>query len=84
MNGSEAKYTTEYVELKTSLEHIRTKVEDIQTFVHEINDSLAVLREKLNRNQMELASVKATAAIVGGLTGSLIVVFARIFFAGRV
>ncbi|RJP22766.1 MAG: hypothetical protein C4527_21345 [Candidatus Omnitrophota bacterium] len=80
MNGSDAKYTSEYVELKTSLEHIRTKIVDIEMVVRDIHSSLTDLREQINLNRMEIAGVKATAAIVGGLTGSLIAVFARLFF----
>ncbi len=80
MNGSEAKYTSEYVELKTSLEHIRTKVVDIETVVRDIHGSLSSIREQMSRNRMEIASIKATAAIVGGLAGSLFAIFMRLFF----
>ena len=83
MNGSEAKYTSEYVELKTSLEHIRTKIENLEIIIREIHRSFTELSTELNHNRSEIAGIKASAAVVGGLAGSLIAVFSRLFFTGK-
>ncbi len=82
MNASETKYTSEYVEIKTSLEHIRTKLESIESFVHDIYNVNAELSEQIGKNRVEIAGVKATAAIVGGLAGTIIAVLLRFLLTG--
>lgn len=81
MNAPETKYSREYVEIKTSLEHIRTKLENIESFVHDIHKSNTVLTEQVGKNRVEIASVKATAAIVGGLAGTILAIILRFLFA---
>ena len=80
MNSSEPKYMSEYVELKTSLEHIRTKIENLEITVREIHRSFAELNAEVNKNRSEIAGIKASAAVVGGLAGSLFALFSRLFF----
>ncbi len=83
MNGSEAKYTSEYVEIQTSLEHIRTKLDTLEQSMRDIQSFNNELYRKVDQNQIELAGVKATAAMMGGMTGSVIALALRIFFPGK-
>lgn len=83
MNGSDVKYTSEYVEIQTSLEHIRTKLDIIDRTLGDIQQSYAGLLVKVEQNQLDLAGVKATAAIFGGLAGSLLTAVLRLFFIGN-
>ncbi len=82
MNAPETKYSSEYVEIKTSLEHIRTKLESIESFVHDIHKTNTELTGQVGKNRVEIASVKATAAIVGGLAGTILAIFLRFLFTG--
>lgn len=83
MNGSEAKYSSEYVEIQTSLEHVRTKLEVIEQSERDIQLSYLELLKKVDKNQTDLAGVKATAAIAGGVAGSLIMILIRFFLTGN-
>ncbi len=84
MNGSDARYTTEYVEIQTSLEHIRTRLESIECSVRDIHQSNIDLYNKVDNSRVDLAGVKATAACVSALVGSLIAVVLRVFFSDKV
>lgn len=83
MNGSELKYTSEYVEIQTSLEHIRTKLEGIEQSVRNVQLTYLELLKKVDNNQIDLAGIKATAAIAGGAAGSLIALLFRLFLTGN-
>ncbi|MBN2326320.1 MAG: hypothetical protein JXR73_04135 [Candidatus Omnitrophica bacterium] len=77
MNGSEAKYSSEYVEIQTSLERIRTKLESIESAARDLQLAQLDLLRKVEETQTGLAGVKATAAVFGGVAGSLIAVLLR-------
>ena len=78
MNGSDVKYTSEYVEIQTSLEHIRTKLENIEHTLRDIHHAYISLAQKVERNRIDIAGVKAGAAVVGGLAGTLFALLSRL------
>lgn len=77
MNGSEQKYSREYVEIQTSLEHIRTKIGDMESILRGMNESSVRLNAEVNRHRSDIAGIKATAAVAGGLAGSVIAFLAK-------
>lgn len=83
MNGSEAKYNREYVEIKTALAQIRTKLDAIESSVHEIPATIHDLETRVEKNRNDISGIKATAAIFGGLAGSCFAAFSRFLFTGR-
>jgi len=83
MNGSEARYNSEYVEIQTSLEHIRTKLESIENSVGQTQQTLAEFHEQMDKNRSDIAGIKSAAAILGGLAGTFVAVLSRFLFAGR-
>lgn len=80
MNGSEAKYNREYVEIRTTLEHIRTKLEAVEDTVATLPPALRELRVGIEQNRCEISALKSTSAILGGLAGAFLSVFTRILF----
>lgn len=80
MNGTERKFTQEYVELKTSLEQIRTKIENIEILLREYPKVLTELRSQINNNRSDLSSIKGSAIVFGGLAGSLFALATRYLF----
>lgn len=83
MNGSEAKYNHEYVEIQTALEHIRTKVEFLEAVLRDFPQIVLDLRSQIEKNRSEVATIKSTALILGGLAGSFIAAFFRFLFNSR-
>ena len=83
MNGSEAKYNSEYVDIKTTLEHIRTKVESIESLQKEMHQEMLKLNDDVNKNRSEIAGVKATAAVIGAAAGSIIALLTRFFLLSK-
>ncbi len=79
MNGSEPKYSSEYVEIQTSLEHIRTKLGSIEHAVRDIHHAYIDLSQKVERNRIDIAGVKAGAAVAGGLAGTVFALVSRLF-----
>lgn len=79
MNGSEPKYTSEYVEIITALENIRTCIESVEMILRESHQESIRLTEQVNRHRTELAGIKASAAVIGGLAGSIIGIITRYF-----
>ena len=74
----ESKYTHDYVEIKMMLEHLRTKLETIESSLHDLHKVNSEMNDQIVNNRAEIASVKATAAIVGGITGSILAVIFRL------
>lgn len=79
MNESETKYSREYVEIITALENIRTRIESVEMILRESHQESLKVTEQVNRHRTELAGIKATAAIIGGLAGSILGVISRYF-----
>jgi predicted nucleic acid-binding Zn-ribbon protein len=81
MNGSENKYNREYVEIKTALEHIRTKLDTLESNMRDLPVTIADLQNRIAQNQTDIAGVKTTAALFGGLAGSFFAAVMRwVFF----
>lgn len=83
MNGSEPKYSSEYVEIITALENIRTRIESVESILRESHLESIKLTEQVNRHRTELAGIKASAAIIGGLAGSVIGIITRYFISSN-
>jgi hypothetical protein len=79
MNETEPKYSREYVEIITALENIRTRIESVETILREAHQESIKLSEQVNRHRTELAGIKASAAILGGIAGSVLGVLSRYF-----
>ncbi len=83
MNESEAKYTREYVELRTTLEHIRTKLEIMDKTIRDIHITQAEYHKQVEKNRNDLAGVKATATLLGGFAGTLFAIVTRMLFSSE-
>ena len=83
MNGSEPQYSSEYVEIITALENIRTRIESVEFILRESHQEYIKLTEQVNRHRTELAGIKASAAIIGGLAGSIIGIITRYFISSN-
>jgi chromosome segregation ATPase len=83
MNGSEPRYNREYVELQTSLERIRTRLDHIDTLLREIHERNLEVQRQVEQNRADISGIKASAALLGGLAGSLLAVLSRLFFLDR-
>lgn len=79
MNGSQPQYNAEYVEIQTALTHIRTRLETIEQSIRHIHQQIGELSASINQNRIDIASVKATAAVFGGLAGTMIGFVTRLF-----
>lgn len=82
MNGTDTKYTSEYVELKTSLERIKTKLESMDFNLRQVQQTLSDVHKQMDRNRSDIAGIKAVSAIIGGLTGSIVAVLLRFVLSG--
>lgn len=83
MNDTEAKYSREYVEIITALENIRTRIESVEMILRESHQESVKLTDQVNRHRTELAGIKATAAIVGGIAGSVLGILSRYFLSAN-
>ncbi len=80
MNEKDRLYSVEYVEIKTSLEHIRTKLESIEHAAQHTHHTLEEFHKQMDKNRSDIAGIKAVSAVIGGLTGSLVAILSRIVF----
>jgi len=83
MSDSEIKYSSEYVEMKTMLEHIRTRLEMMDVTLRDIQSNTLDNHKQVEQNRADIAGVKASATILGALAGTLVAVLTRIMFAWK-
>lgn len=80
MNRSEARYSREYVELRTSLEHIRTRLQSVDAKVSHIEQAFSEFESQFTKNRMEVANIKTVAVLMGGIAGSVVAGLFKWFF----
>lgn len=80
MNGSEPRYSREYVELRTSLEHIRTRLQSLDSSIRTMESTFTDFEKLFTRNRMEVASIKTIAVVMGGIAGSVVAGLFKWFF----
>lgn len=81
MEESGPRYSREYVDVMTSLEHIRTRLQSIDATVQSIQGHLDEHEKQCTQNRMDVARIKTSAMIVGGLAGSVVAGLIRWFAA---
>lgn len=80
MNGSEPRYSREYVEIMTSIENVRTRLEALDGVLRTIEKRLDLFETQCNDNRMAIANIRGAAVILGGLAGSAVAAVMRLLF----
>jgi len=65
------------------VEQIRTRVDHNDSMVREIHIRSVDGHQQVGQNRADIAGIKATAAILGALAGSLFAVVSRFLFLGK-
>ena len=65
-------YCREVIELKASMERVRAKLESVESMLIHNRASLEEMNKQLQRSRLDVASVKTSAAIWGGLSGAML------------
>lgn len=65
-------YCLEVIELKASMERVRAKLESVESMLIHNRASLEEMNKQLQRSRLDVASVKTSAAIWGGLSGAML------------
>lgn len=72
MNECNFDYCREVIELKASMERVRSKLESVESMLIYNRASLEEMNKQLQRSRLDVASVKTSAAIWGGLSGAML------------
>ncbi|MDP8244707.1 MAG: hypothetical protein P9L94_11540 [Candidatus Hinthialibacter antarcticus] len=80
MNECTFDYCREVVELKAVMERVRAKLESVESMLMYNRASLEEMNKQLQRSRLDVASVKTSAAIWGGLSGAMLAALLKWMF----
>lgn len=80
MNECNLGYCREVVELKAIMERVRAKLESVESMLIHNRASLEEMSKQLQRSRLDIASVKTSAAIWGGLSGAMLAALLKWMF----
>lgn len=78
--NQKGKYSTEYVEIKVSLEHIRTKLDMMENMIRNLHTNEQECYKQVEQNRADIAGIKATATVWGAVAGTLVATLSRFIF----
>ncbi len=80
MNECNFDYCREVVELKALMERVRAKLESVESMLMHNRATVEAMNQQLQRSRLDIASVKTSAAIWGGLSGAMLAALLKWMF----
>lgn len=77
MNDCKRDYCREVVELKAAMERIRAKLESVESMMLYSRATLDEVNKQLQTQRIDVARVKTSAAVWGGVAGAMLAALLR-------